>query len=156
MKELKDFLEAIHAAYEPEGERLNLNNRRFVVNQEVSRHIYDKGRLVYAGKLLGRTKGEFIPSAFLLSKLGYLKGPNKIWVDEKIGWLYVCGRDVFEDSIQRSEGVFEEGAYFLLMLGENCLGYGRVEAIEGRRMLRNIFDLGDFLRRERGGSGAGP
>ncbi len=94
------------------------------------------------------------PSSSLSS--GYLKGPNKIWVDEKIGWLYVCGRDVFEDSIQRSEGVFEEGAYFLLMLGDNCLGYGRVETIEGRRMLRNIFDLGDFLRRERGGSEQDP
>jgi hypothetical protein len=35
------------------------------------------------------------------------------------------------------------------MLGEDCLGYGRVEICTGKMLLRNIFDLGDFLRRER-------
>jgi ribosome biogenesis protein Nip4 len=38
---------------------------------------------------------------------------------------------------------------FLVMLGDDCLGYVRIETRDGRRLLRNIFDLGDFLRRER-------
>jgi ribosome biogenesis protein Nip4 len=150
VKELKDFLEVIHSTYEPEGEQLNLNNKRFTIRPEVRVHIYDKSRLVYAGKLLGRTKGEFIPSASLLRELGRLNGPNKIWVDDKVGWLFVCGRDIFEDSIERSEGEFEEGFYFLVMIEDDCLGYGKVETSNGRKMLKNIVDLGDFLRRERG------
>jgi len=150
VRELKDFLAAVGAVYEPAGERINLNDRRFVVGADVAAQIRDRGRLVYAGRLLGRTRGEFIPGASLLRELGKMQGPNKVWVDEKVGWLFACGRDVFEESILRSEGELVEGACFLVMLGGDCLGYGRVEAREGGMLLRNVFDLGDFLRRERG------
>ncbi len=108
------------------------------------------GRLVYAGRLLGRTRGEFIPGAGLLRELCKIKGSNRVWIDDRVGWLFACGRDVFEESILRSEGKMIEGAYFLVMLGENCLGYVRVETQEGKRILKNVFDLGDFLRREWG------
>ncbi len=150
MKELNDFLIAVSAIYEPAGERMNLNDRRFVVSPEVAGQIRDKGRLVYAGRLLGRTKGEFIPSASLLHELGKLQGPHKVWVDDRVGWLFVCGRDVFAESVLRAEGEVVEGTYFLVMLGGDCLGYGKVETREGRMILRNVFDLGDFLRRECG------
>lgn len=148
MRELKDFLEAIGAVYVPVGERVNLNDRRFVVGLGVAAHIHERGRLVYAGRLLGRTRGEFIPSASLLRELGRLQGPNKVWVDDRVGWLFTCGRDVFGESILRSEGELVKGACFLVMLGRDCLGYGRIGKWEGRMILRNIFDLGDFLRRE--------
>ena len=149
MRELRDFLATIGATYEPVGERINLNDRRFVVGPEVAAQIHDRGRMVYAGKLLGRTKGEFIPGASLMRELGKNEGPNKVWVDERVGWLFVCGRDIFEESIIRAKGVLEEGACFLVMLGGDCLGYGRVEIHDERKLLRNIFDIGDFLRRER-------
>jgi ribosome biogenesis protein Nip4 len=149
MRELKDFLEAVGAVYEPSGVRLNLNDRRFAVASEVAAHIHDKGRLVYAGRLLGRTKGEFIPGASLLRELGKMQGPHKVWVNERVGWLFACGRDVFGGSITRSEGELAEGAHFLVMMGDDCLGYGVVERRGNETMLRNIFDVGDFLRRER-------
>jgi ribosome biogenesis protein Nip4 len=150
MKELKDFLADIEAVYEPIGERVNLNNRRFIVNPEVAAQIRNKGRLVYVGKLLGRTKGGFMPSTPLLRELGKLEGPHKVWVDERVGWLFVCGRDVFAESILRSEGDLAEDEYFLVMLDGDCLGYGRIETQEGKMILKNIFDIGDFLRREKG------
>ncbi len=109
-----------------------------------------EGRLVYAGKLLGRTKREFMPSAVLLRELGKLEGPHKVWVDERVGWLFVCGRDVFVENIQKSEGDLTEGTCFLVMLDGDCLGYGRIETHEGKMILKNVFDIGDFLRRERG------
>lgn len=149
MSELRDFLTAMGAVYEPVGERVNLNDRRFIVNPEVAARIHDRSRMIYAGNLLGRTKREFIPGASLLRELGKMKGPNKVWVDDRVGWLFVCGRDIFEESIVRAEGVLEEGTFFLVMLGDDCLGYVRIETQDGRRLLRNIFDLGDFLRRER-------
>ncbi|HIH89134.1 TPA: hypothetical protein HA344_08005 [Candidatus Bathyarchaeota archaeon] len=150
MRELKDFLASIGAVYEPGGMRMNLNDRRFAVGADVAAHIRDRGRMVYAGKLLGRTRGEFIPSAGLLRELGRMQGPNKVWVDERVGWLFACGRDVFGESITKSEGELEEGACFLVMMGDDCLGYGRVETRGGKMLLKNLFDLGDFLRRERG------
>jgi ribosome biogenesis protein Nip4 len=150
MRELRDFLVAVGAVYEPAGMRVNLNDRRFSVAPEVAAQIHERGRMVYAGRLLGRTRGEFIPGASLLRELGSMQGVNKVWVNEKVGWLFACGRDVFEESIMRSEGEFLEGACFLVMLSGDCLGYGRVETREGGMMIRNVFDLGDFLRRERG------
>jgi len=150
MRELKDFLAAIGVVYEPVGERISLNNRRFVVASVVSARIHDKGRMIYAGKLLGRTKGEFIPGAGLLRELGGMEEPHKVWVDERVGWLFACGRDVFAESVTKSEGELANGTYFLVMMGGDCLGYGRIEAQGGRTILRNIFDVGDFLRRERG------
>jgi ribosome biogenesis protein Nip4 len=150
VKELKDFLASINAGYEPAGAMVNLNNRRFSVGAELEAHIHDKGRMVYVGKLLGRTKGEFIPSAGLIRELSRTQGPNKVWVDEKVGWLFACGRDIFVENITRSEGEMVEGACFLVMMGDDCLGYGRFETRDGRRIVANILDLGDFLRRERG------
>ena len=150
MRELKDFLEAIGAVYEPKGKRVNVNDRRFVVSSEVAARIRDRGRLAYAGRLLGRTRGEFIPSAGLLRELGKLEGPHKVWVDERVGWLFACGRDVFAENILKSEGELAEGSYFLAMLGGDCLGYGRLERQGEKMILKNIFDIGDFLRRERG------
>jgi len=150
VKELRDFLAAIGAVYEPTGERVNLNDRRFVVGPEVAAHLRDRGRLIYSGKLLGRTKAEFIPAAGLLRELGRMEEPHKAWVDERVGWLFACGRDVFGESILRSEGELAEGTCFLVMMGGDCLGYGIVETSGGRTMLRNVFDIGDFLRRERG------
>ncbi len=150
MKELKDFLASIVAVYEPEGSRANLNDRRFAVPPGVAGHIHDRGRMIYAGKLLGRTKGEFIPSASLLRELGKMQGPNKVWVDERVGWLFVCGRDVFGENIIKNEGGLAEDACFLVMMGDDCLGYCRVETRGGKMLLKNLFDLGDFLRRERG------
>jgi ribosome biogenesis protein Nip4 len=149
MSELRDFLTAMGAVYEPVGEKVNLNDRRFVVNPEVAAQIHERSRMIYAGNLLGRMKREFMPSASLLRELGKLKGPNKVWVDARVGWLYVCGRDIFEESIVRTEGVLEEGTFSLVMMGDDFLGYVRIETQDGRRLLRNIFDLGDFLRRER-------
>jgi ribosome biogenesis protein Nip4 len=149
MSEMNDFLTAIGAIYEPVGEKVNLNDKRFVVSPEIAAKIHDRGRMVYAGKLLGRTKKEFMPGSSLLRELGKIEGPNKVWVDDRVGWLFVCGRDIFEESIIRAKGVLEEGAYFLVMLGEDCLGYVRIQTQDGKMLLRNIFDLGNFLRRER-------
>jgi ribosome biogenesis protein Nip4 len=70
-------------------------------------------------------------------------------VNRETGWLFVCGRDVFEESTLKKEGEFEEGVLSLVMLEGSCLGYGRVESFQGKRILKNVFDIGDFLRRER-------
>jgi ribosome biogenesis protein Nip4 len=150
MRELNEFLAAVGATYVLTDVRVNLNDRRFAVPSDVVKYMHDKVRLVYAGMLLGRTKREFVPGAGLLRELGQMKGPNKAWVDERVGWLFACGRDAFAGSIIRSEGDLADGRCFLVMMGDDCIGYGRVEERNNELLLRNLFDLGDFLRRERG------
>ena len=149
MSELESFLAALGVAYVPSGQRINVNDRRFVASPEVASWIKGRSRLVYAGKLLGRARGAFQPSAVLLRELSDLPGVHRTWVDERVGWLFVCGRDIFIESILRTDGEMAEGSLFLVILGDGCLGYGRVESRDGKLLLANLFDIGDFLRRER-------
>jgi ribosome biogenesis protein Nip4 len=83
------------------------------------------------------------------------KAANKVMVDEKSEWLFIVGRDLFKRGILKATGSKRRGAYSLVVNphGE-CLGFGRVLSSldeNGKKQVavRNISDVGDFLRRER-------
>jgi ribosome biogenesis protein Nip4 len=150
MKTLKDFLEVVGANYEPkEKTLLNINNKRFEIEDCLRKLIVKRDRLVYAGRLLGREKQVFVPSPWILEKVASCEGTNKIHVDRETGWLFLCGRDVFEKNFKKVDGELNLGTFFLVLTEGNCLGYGKIETFNNILILRNIYDLGDFLRRER-------
>ncbi len=151
MRMITEFLRGIGSSYTPDEESVvKINNKRFLVDEKLRTLIVQKDSLVYAGRFLGKDKRDFHPSSILLTKLGAEKGfLNRIHVDRRTAWLFVCGRDIFEENILSHEGSLEEEAFSLVMFEEDCLGYGRVERFEGKKILKNLFDIGDFLRRER-------
>ena len=151
MRLLKKILEGVGSSLTVEEERLlRINNRRFTVGENLDDYIFRWDNLVYAGKLLGKDRRLFQPSPTLLQEVASEEAPlNRVHVDRETGWLFVCGRDIFEESILRKEGAFKEGGLSLVMMDEDCLGYGRVEIFQGKKILKNVFDIGDFLRRER-------
>ena len=109
-----------------------------------------------AGVFLGKAKeGKFFPSFNLLGMLAKM-GDYRIVVDRKAAWLFICGRDVLGKSIVRVQGPGNKDTNTLVFneFGE-CLGFGRiVEKLSGATMdnmvlVRNVSDIGDFLRRER-------
>ena len=107
----------------------------------------------YAGKYLGKAKkAKFFPSFNLLTLLAETKA-NKIIIDEKAAWLFICGRDVFSNRITAVHGSKRKGDHTLILnrFGE-CLGFGRIigdlDAKNGEAVVKNISDVGDFLRRE--------
>ncbi|MEM4704325.1 MAG: hypothetical protein QXJ02_04580 [Candidatus Bathyarchaeia archaeon] len=109
----------------------------------------------YAGLYLGKIKkGVFFPSFPLLTMIG-ANAPNKVFVDEKAEWLFTCGRDLFRQGIITVKGSKEKGAYTLVFSrhGE-CLGFGKIigniktEKDKHKVVIKNISDIGDFLRRE--------
>ncbi len=113
-----------------------------------------RGDFYSAGLYLGKVKnGVFFPSFNLLDMLVDLAA-NKVVLDRKTAWLFICGRDVFRTGILRVCGSKRKGAATLVLneFGE-CLGFGRItgslDEAEGRVVVRNILDVGDFLRRER-------
>jgi ribosome biogenesis protein Nip4 len=108
----------------------------------------------YAGIYLGKIKsGKFFPSFNLLTLLA--KGEaNKIVVDKKAAWLFICGRDIFWQGILAVRGLRKKGDHTLVVneFGE-CLGFGRIvgrldRAAANEVVIKNISDVGDFLRRE--------
>lgn len=150
MRSLNEFLTAIGAEHGYDEEKLlKVNTKRFVVDGKLSDFVLDRRQLVYAGRYLGKTRREFLPSSILLDELSRVEGLNRIHVDAETAWLFVCGRDIFGENVRRMEGEFAGGNAFLVMFGGSCLGYGVVEPSEGRLILRNVLDIGDFLRREK-------
>jgi len=147
---IRKFLERVGSNLQVnEDETLKINNKRFTVTPGLGEYIVRWDKLVSAGRFLGKDRNDFHPSSILLSMLSSEPDLNKIYVDRDTAWLFVCGRDIFEKNILRVEGEFELGEYFLVMLDAECLGYGKITKFEDMRILRNIFDIGDFLRRER-------
>jgi ribosome biogenesis protein Nip4 len=129
------------------------DGRYFLLNRILSGLIQKD--FYYAGTYLGKTKdGKFFPSFNLLSLMASSKS-NKVVVDQKASWLFICGRDIFRKGIITVDGSRGKNALTLVMnqYGE-CLGFGKITCrldIVGKGAevaVRNISDVGDFLRRE--------
>ncbi|MEM2130329.1 MAG: hypothetical protein QXZ70_07005 [Candidatus Bathyarchaeia archaeon] len=109
----------------------------------------------YAGTYLGKIKrGRFFPSFSFLAMLVEGKS-NKVVVDDKSAWLFVCGRDVFRRGVLRVNSMLRKGDYTLVINGYGeCLGFGRIlSGLNGavnsdEVVVKNVSDVGDFLRRE--------
>ena len=149
MKDLRIFLKDIGSSISfSEQDVLKINTKRYFVSDDLKEVIIDKNKVVYAGRYLGKKKREFVPSFILLDAIAK-ENVNKVHVDAKTAWLFACGRDIFERSILNMEGELEDEALFLVMFDDYCLGYVSVDLFEGKRILINELDRGDFLRRER-------
>lgn len=146
------------------GVKLGLNrslivkkgNKFFLLNQNLKKLARKHGEWLSAGTCLGKIEnGKFFPSfPFLFMIVD--QAQNKVVVDDKAAWLFICGRDVFKEGILKVYGSRSKGAYTLILnrYGE-CLGFGRIERnineAKGGVVVKNILDVGDFLRRERNG-----
>lgn len=126
-------------------------NRYFLFNSNLKK--FAPSDFYCAGAYLGKVKnGVFFPSFNLLAMLARVEA-NKIVVDKKTAWLFICGRDAFRKGITAVHGSLRKGDYVLVLneFGE-CLGFGkitcRLDDEEATVAVKNILDVGDFLRRE--------
>lgn len=132
---------------------LKINNEFFSVSlqlKETLQHLTTKPSFI--GTQLGRQKGQqFEPSLYLLQKLAE-KSNKKITVDDKGAWMFICGKDIFGKTIIKVHSEMKAGDAVLVQNhhGE-CLGHGKVVADISSKgvVVENVFDIGDFLRRER-------
>jgi len=130
------------------------NGRFYLVNPVLKQLV--RQDFFYAGIYLGKAKeGKFFPSFNLLGMLAK-NGANRIILDRKAAWLFICGRDVLGTNIVRVWGPGKKNTNTLVVneFGE-CLGFGRIvgnlsgEGVGNQIVVRNVSDVGDFLRRER-------
>src|SRR5271157_3120368 len=69
----------------------------------------------YAGLYLGKVKnGVFFPSFNLLNMLLDVSA-NKVVVDSKAAWLFICGRDIFRSGVVKVMGSKRKGDYTLVL-----------------------------------------
>jgi ribosome biogenesis protein Nip4 len=142
------------------GARINLDerltisrkSRHYLINPSLSQLL--RRDFYHAGIYLGKTRDtRFFPGFGLLGMIPKTDA-NRIVVDAKSAWLFVCGRDIFKTGILQASGTRKKGAH-VLVLNENgeCLGFGKIlqnlDQAKTRVAVKNILDIGDFLRRER-------
>ena len=131
---------------------VNKQSRYFLLNENLKRLALTD--FFYAGTYLGKAKdGKFFPSFNLLGIIAQKKA-NKVIVDKKTEWLFICGRDIFKQGITNVTGSTKKGDYTLVLNAHGeCLGFGKIlRNLDGKRAdlaVENILDLGDFLRREK-------
>ncbi len=113
-----------------------------------------RGDFYYAGLYLGKAnEGKFFPSFNFLNMLVDVAA-NKVFPNQKAAWLFVCGRDLLSQGITKTQGSQRKGD-FTLVINEfdECLGFGMImgsfEKSHGEVAVKNVLDVGDFLRREK-------
>ncbi len=130
------------------------NGRYYLVSPILRAFV--RQEFFYVGVYLGKAKdGKFFPSFNLLEMLSR-KEANRVMVDRRAAWLFICGRDILRKSIVRVQGSGKKNTNTLVLneFGE-CLGFGRIveklsdPTVFDKIAVRNVLDIGDFLRRER-------
>jgi ribosome biogenesis protein Nip4 len=119
-------------------------NKRVYLVRPSTKKIMNKTTM-YADTYLGR-KGThyFIPSVFLLNEVKK-HTKHRVVVTKKGEWLFTCGRNLWRNNIHSSS--IKEGVALVFNQDDECLGFGRLQ--QGKVALNVLFDIGDFLRRER-------
>ncbi len=113
--------------------------------------VVRKAKPFSAGLFLGEEKGKaFMPSAALLDWIAERSG-KKVVIGKKAAWLFLCGRDIFGEGIVKGKAGKNELVLVQNEDDEN-LGLGKVvDDLSKKRkvVVNNMFDKGNFLRRER-------
>jgi ribosome biogenesis protein Nip4 len=156
LKQITDFINRFGTSLKLDENLIAEKQGRFYLLSKTLKEIVS-GDFFYAGTYLGKAKrGVFFPSFNLLSMIAKRKEANKVIVDEKSEWLFIVGRDLFKRGILRACGSQKRGACALVMnQHEESLGFGRIiRSLDERKnkqevAVRNISDIGDFLRREK-------
>ncbi len=154
MKAIKDFVRRFRASIALDDSLIaKKKNRYYLLNENLKKHIQQD--FFYAGVYLGKLKGAFFFPSFPLMTMMAESKANRIVVDKKSAWLFICGRDVFKQGILKADGL-RKGDYTLILNERNeCLGFGRIlrnirkEQDANKVVVKNILDIGDFLRREK-------
>ncbi|MCK4670208.1 MAG: hypothetical protein KAT43_03315 [Nanoarchaeota archaeon] len=94
-----------------------------------------------AGVFLGIEKKDFTPSFALLELLSEYSD-RKAFVDDKTEWLFLCGRDVFKESVKKCS--VKEGFVLVQNRHDENLGLGKVVNKKGV-FIKNCANRGKFL-----------
>jgi len=136
---LKEFTSTFTDEF-PEGRIWKKGKRFFLVDKDPNDKPY------YTGIYLGSVGKGFHPSLWLLNWLK-TRTKKKMGVDVKGEWMFICGKDIFQSSVKRISRVDKNETVLVLNRNKECIGYGIFQDRK-KVAVRNVFDIGDFLRRE--------
>ncbi len=131
---------------------IEMDGRFFLADDELLKVREEVGgKPISVGLPMGEVKkGKFTPSVALLHVLSQ-RSNEKVFVKD-IGEIeFIYGKNLKARHVDKVDGSSKEG-FLKLVVNKHgdCLGYGKiVGSLDGGKFLRNLLDVGDFLRRER-------
>ncbi|MFA6072996.1 MAG: hypothetical protein WC758_02710 [Candidatus Woesearchaeota archaeon] len=118
----------------------------FLINDELLEIEKKLPETISTGIILGEMKENFRPSIYLLEILSS-KTKNKMFVNDKAEWLFLCGRDILPPGIVNDCST--EKLFLIQNERDENLGLGKKVRQKKTHFVKNIIDRGNFLRRER-------
>ncbi|MFW5977019.1 MAG: NIP7 pre-PUA domain-containing protein [Candidatus Nanoarchaeia archaeon] len=101
----------------------------------------------FAGQLLGRIiRGQFHVTLSLLEHI-QAHTTQKIKLDEKQAWLFTCKRDIFQ-----SKDIKDETTKNIILVVDSddiVIGLAKKQTVKGKQLYTPIYDIGEFMRREK-------
>jgi ribosome biogenesis protein Nip4 len=151
LKEAERFAERFNVKIDLEGNAItNFNGNVFISSKDslqIADEIMGKSQKdpFAIGTYLGNVKeGKFEAAPAMTNLLANTK--KKVTVNDKAEWLFLCGRDVFNKSVERMPSDLKAGELVVVEnKKEEVLGIARV----GKDLIKNILDKGAYLRMER-------
>ena len=121
---------------------MKVRNELFKVNKDV-REVVEKidERVVYAGIKIGEEKKHFKPTLHYLDEQAK-KDDNKVFVNDKAEWLFLCGRDVFMENIVKNNA--KKNTFLVQNERDENLGLGSFKG----KVIMNKYDKGLYLRKK--------
>lgn len=154
MKEIEEFVNQFNCTISLDEKQIIRKMNRYYLLSDKLQNQAPKG-FFYAGEYLGSVKGTGFFPGFALLRMLAKTNANKIILGKKAAWLFICGRDIFKRGLPKETNL-KKDEYTLVMNKHNeCLGFGRVminirgEIDMDKVAVKNVLDVGDFLRRER-------
>jgi ribosome biogenesis protein Nip4 len=99
-----------------------------------------------AGIFLGEQKGDYFRSSpALLTELSKISD-RKIFINEKAEWLFLCGKNIFAESILKAN--VDSGIVLVQNEKDECLGYGEIHGdLKNNQKIavENLLNLGKYL-----------
>lgn len=122
-----------------------IGNDFFLVKPEIAKVLASMTLPpLYAGQYLGRFQDKLARPSLDLLQLIAKTDAKKVVLNDKGAWMFVCRRPALAASIVKNDAQPHD-VVLVLNQHEECIGYG---AFDGKNV-KNFYDIGDFLRRER-------
>lgn len=151
MKLLKEFIKELGSSPNMDFNLVWKKGKQFFLLTKELKKIQDtiEDQAVSAGLFLGElVKTKFIPSPDLII-LCAPTANNTIIIDEKSAWLFICGRDIFEESIiEKREQDKANKFHIVCNEKKEVIGIAKRKREKNKYTFLNEYDIGYLLRRE--------
>ncbi|MBN1175133.1 hypothetical protein JXA48_00670 [Candidatus Woesearchaeota archaeon] len=127
---------------------MKINKKYYLVNPQIRLLLekLDMEEVRSAGLFLGEEKSKKFNSSINLLNLLKDKTDRFVKLNDKSAWLFICGRDVFDENIIEKGNV--NSSVLVLNDKEEVIGLGKFDK-KDKKLLKNFYDLGHLLRREK-------